>query len=66
MTQNSELATELEFAKALAVEATSVAKARCRQVTPQEKANLSYVTDLDSDLETMIRERWAPAFPTTL
>ena len=32
-------------------------------MTPQEKANLSYVTDLDHDLETMIRERLAARFP---
>jgi len=32
-------------------------------VTPQEKANLSYVTDLDHDLERLIRERLGNAYP---
>jgi myo-inositol-1(or 4)-monophosphatase len=63
MTETNNLAAELEFVKALAVEAAAVAIARCRHVTPQEKANLSYVTDLDSDLETMIRQRLGARFP---
>ena len=63
MTEKPDLAAELEFAKALASEAAAVAKRRCHHVTPQEKANLSYVTDLDHDLETMIRERLAARFP---
>ena len=36
---------------------------RCRTVTPQEKANLSYVTDLDQDLERLIRQRLGDRFP---
>jgi myo-inositol-1(or 4)-monophosphatase len=32
-------------------------------VTPQEKSNLSYVTDLDNDLERMIRDRLGARFP---
>jgi fructose-1,6-bisphosphatase/inositol monophosphatase family enzyme len=63
MTAMPNFATELEFAKALASEAAAVAKRRCHHVTPEEKANLSYVTDLDRDLETMIRERLAARFP---
>jgi fructose-1,6-bisphosphatase/inositol monophosphatase family enzyme len=63
MTAKSDLAAELEFTKALASEAAAVAKRRCHHVTPQEKANLSYVTDLDHDLETMIRDRLAARFP---
>ena len=63
MTEKSNLAAELEFTKSLATEAAQVARRRCRHVTPQEKANLSYVTDLDHDLETMIRERLAAQFP---
>ncbi|MHB1561605.1 MAG: inositol monophosphatase family protein [Isosphaeraceae bacterium] len=58
-----ELSEELEFVKALAVEAAGVALARCRQVTPQEKENLSYVTDLDQDLERLIRGRLGERFP---
>ncbi len=63
MTEKTDLAPELEFAKALASHAATEAKRRCHHVTPQEKANLSYVTDLDHDLETMIRERLADRFP---
>lgn len=63
MASAPDLAAELEFAKALACEAALVAKERCRHVTPQEKANLSYVTDLDSDLEKMIRQRLGAWFP---
>ena len=51
MPDSSELAAELEFVKALALEAAGIAKKRCQSVTPHEKANLSYVTDLDQDLE---------------
>jgi fructose-1,6-bisphosphatase/inositol monophosphatase family enzyme len=63
MTESPDLAAELEFTKALASEAAAVARRRCHHVTPQEKANLSYVTDLDHDLETMIRQRLAARFP---
>ena len=63
MTDVPNLAAELDFVKALAVEAAEVAKKRCRHVTPQEKSNLSYVTDLDSDLEKMIRQRLGARFP---
>jgi myo-inositol-1(or 4)-monophosphatase len=56
-------AAELEFALALARECAAVALARAAGVRPQEKANLSYVTDLDHDLETLIRDRIAARFP---
>jgi myo-inositol-1(or 4)-monophosphatase len=59
----SRLAPDLEFVKDLAVEAAAVAVGRARSVTPQEKANLSYVTDLDHDLERLIRERLGNRFP---
>jgi myo-inositol-1(or 4)-monophosphatase len=59
----SKLAVELEFAKALAVESAEIARARCSHVAPQEKTNLSYVTDLDNDLERLIRSRLAARFP---
>jgi len=58
-----DLAVELEFVKNLAIEAAATAKARCQKVTPLEKSNLSYVTDLDNDLERMIRERLHKRFP---
>jgi myo-inositol-1(or 4)-monophosphatase len=57
------LAAELEFVKRLAAEAARVALERAARVTPQEKANLSYVTDLDHDLETLIRERLGREYP---
>src|SRR6478609_3447260 len=63
MTETPDLAAELDFAKALAVEAAAVANDRCRTVTPLEKANLTYVTDLDNDLENMIRQRLGARFP---
>ena len=34
-----------------------------KRVTPVEKANLSYVTDLDQDLEQLIRRRLGERFP---
>ncbi len=63
MAELPDLAAELEFAKALAVETAEVARGRCRHVTPQEKANRSYVTDLDNDLERLIRGRLGARFP---
>ena len=62
-TETNRLAADLEFVKALALEAAQVARARAARVTPLEKANLSYVTDLDHDLERLIRERLGNAFP---
>ncbi|GAC1472306.1 MAG: inositol monophosphatase family protein [Isosphaeraceae bacterium] len=58
-----EYEVELQFIKALAREASELAITRSGRVTPQEKANLSFVTDLDHDLERMIRERLAGRFP---
>jgi myo-inositol-1(or 4)-monophosphatase len=52
-----DLSDELEFVKSLALEAAELARARCRRVTPEEKENLSYVTDLDRDVERLIRGR---------
>ena len=57
------LAKDLEFVKNLAVEASALAKERCKKVKPQEKANLSFVTDLDFAMETLIRERLGNEFP---
>jgi myo-inositol-1(or 4)-monophosphatase len=63
MTDSPDLAAELEFVKVLAIETAAVAKARWRNVSPREKANLSYVTDLDHDVERLIRERLGARFP---
>lgn len=59
----SPLADELEFTKALAIEVAGIARQRSRSVTPQEKENLSFVTDLDHDVERLIRDRLAARFP---
>ncbi len=56
-------AAELEFARALATETAAIARARAASISPQEKANESFVTDLDLDLERLIRERIAAAYP---
>jgi fructose-1,6-bisphosphatase/inositol monophosphatase family enzyme len=63
MDDRSDLAADLEFVKSLATEAAGVAMKRRRNVTPQEKENLSYVTDLDQDLERLIRQRLGDRFP---
>jgi myo-inositol-1(or 4)-monophosphatase len=59
----SGLESELAFVKYLAREVAEIALARCKRVQPLEKANLTFVTDLDHDLEQMIRERLAGQFP---
>ena len=56
-------AAELEFVKSLVLEAAEVARSRAGRVTPHEKDNLSYVTDLDQDLERLIRGRLGTRFP---
>jgi myo-inositol-1(or 4)-monophosphatase len=63
MADPSDLAAELEFVKALAIETAEVARVRCRNVSPREKENLSYVTDVDTDLERLIRGRLGARFP---
>jgi len=57
------LADDLEFVKGLAAEAAEVARGRALRVTPEEKANRSFVTDLDLALERMIRERLGARYP---
>ncbi|MBX6316424.1 MAG: inositol monophosphatase [Isosphaeraceae bacterium] len=57
------LADDLEFVKQLAAEAARFALERAQGVTPQEKANRTYVTDLDQALEQMIRRRLGERFP---
>jgi fructose-1,6-bisphosphatase/inositol monophosphatase family enzyme len=54
---------ELAFVIDLVREAAAVALRRAEGITPHEKANLSYVTDLDHDLEQRIRGRLAARFP---
>ncbi len=54
---------DLAFVMALVREAAGIAVERARTVKPQEKANKSFVTDLDHDLERLIRDRLAARFP---
>lgn len=54
---------ELDVVKRLAGEAAAIALSRAKSATPREKTNLSYVTDLDNDLERMIRARLAARYP---
>jgi myo-inositol-1(or 4)-monophosphatase len=63
MVEQARFAGELEFVKELAREAASVAISRAKRVTPVEKANLSFVTDLDQDIEQLIRHRLEARFP---
>ncbi len=63
MTSPSELPRLLDFVKDLTREAAAIALSRRDLVKPTEKSNLSYVTDLDQDLEQMIRGRLMERFP---
>lgn len=62
----AEFSAELDIVKNLAAEAAAEALQRAKRVTPKEKANLSYVTDLDLDLERLIRDRLRQHFPGDL
>lgn len=57
------IADDLEFAKSLATECAGLALARAGSISPREKSNESFVTDLDFDLERLIRDRLAAAYP---
>lgn len=59
----TDINTDLAFAKDLARDAATVARARHASATAQEKSNKSFVTDLDIDLERMIRARIEATFP---
>jgi myo-inositol-1(or 4)-monophosphatase len=63
MAEQARFAGELEFVKELAREAAAVAISRAKRVTPVEKANLSFVTDLDQDIEQFIRRRLEERYP---
>jgi len=63
MTHAAALAQDLEFVKNLARECAGIALQRRTTVQPSEKANLSYVTDLDRDLEQLIRSRLKTQYP---
>ena len=57
------LAEDLEIVKGFAVEAAALARSRAGGVKPEEKANKSFVTDLDFEMERLLRGRLAEAFP---
>jgi fructose-1,6-bisphosphatase/inositol monophosphatase family enzyme len=57
------LEADLELVKGFAIEAATLAVKRAGTVKPEEKDNLSLVTDLDFDLEQLLRARLAGAFP---
>ncbi len=57
------LADDLEFVKTLATEAAELARKRSASVAPQEKPNMSYVTDLDLELEQLLRSKLGERFP---
>ncbi len=57
------LAADLEFAKGLAAEAAAIALDRASRISPKQKANESFVTDLDLDLERLIRDRIGAEYP---
>jgi myo-inositol-1(or 4)-monophosphatase len=57
------LADELEFTKSLVQDAAALSRERSRAVKTHEKQNQSYVTDLDLELENLLRERIAARFP---
>ena len=61
--EKDRLAAELRFVKQLASEAAQVALGVRSRSSPQEKANQSYVTDLDHDLERLIRQRLGERVP---
>jgi fructose-1,6-bisphosphatase/inositol monophosphatase family enzyme len=63
MSAKSTYEAELSFVKSLAREAAEIALGRAKTVRPQEKSNLSFVTDLDHDLERLIRDRLAAEYP---
>lgn len=61
--ENTALSAEMEFVKALAIEAAEMAMRRSERVQPEEKRNRSFVTDLDRDMEQFLRHRLAERFP---
>jgi myo-inositol-1(or 4)-monophosphatase len=63
MDDEAGLAAELAFVKGLATEAAALALERSKEIEPREKDNLSYVTDLDQELERLIRLRIGAKFP---
>lgn len=63
MTVTTRYGKELELVRDIASETAELALKRSKNVTPTEKANHSYVTELDKDLEILIRRRLGEAYP---
>ena len=63
MAEQPGMDAELQFVKSLASEAAAGAIQRSQRVTPVEKANQSFVTDLDRDIEQFLRRRLGERFP---
>jgi myo-inositol-1(or 4)-monophosphatase len=59
----SSLRRDLESVRGLVAEAAAIALKRARNVKPEEKANATFVTDLDKDLESFLRAGLAVRFP---
>lgn len=57
------LADDLAFVKTLATRAAELARERQSTVVPAEKLNHSYVTNLDLELEQLLRDQLARKFP---
>jgi myo-inositol-1(or 4)-monophosphatase len=63
MEPDPRLVSELEQIKGLAAEVAELTRRRSGRVEAEEKANLSFVTDLDLEVERLIRDRLAKLFP---
>jgi myo-inositol-1(or 4)-monophosphatase len=63
MSEHWEYSDELAFVKELAAESAELALLRAKGVRREEKANRSFVTDLDRDLEQLIRRRLGERYP---
>lgn len=59
----TELLRDLQSVLGLVAEAAEIALTRAATATPEEKANETYVTDLDKDLENFLRAGLAVRFP---
>lgn len=57
------LQRDLDSVLGLVAEASAIALKRARNVSPEEKSNATFVTDLDRDLESFIRSGLAVRFP---
>ena len=62
-TLTNELLRDMESVLGLVAEAGRIALERAETATPEEKSNATYVTDLDKDLEKLLRAELAVRFP---